>query len=105
MVAPRILLYTKPGCHLCDDMLDQLRAALRGTGIAVAERNIALDLDDYERYKHDIPVLTIDGREVARHRLTAPTLMAALHAAGLREDARNDLRPRPAATDTDDDAR
>ena len=84
MIGARVLLYTKPGCHLCDDMLDVLRHALRGTGIAVAERNIALDLDDYERYKHDIPVLLIDGREVARHRITEPTLIAALREAGLR---------------------
>jgi hypothetical protein len=84
MIGSRVLLYTKPGCHLCDDMLDELRAALRGTGIAVAERNIALDLDDYERYKHDIPVLMIDGREVARHRITEPALVAALREAGLR---------------------
>lgn len=84
MNASRVLLYTKPGCHLCDDMRDVLEAALRGTGIAVAERDIARDLDDYERYKHDIPVLMIDGREVARHRITEPALLAALRSAGLR---------------------
>ena len=84
MIGSRVLLYTKPGCHLCDDMLDLVRVALRGTGIAVAERNIAQDIADYERYKHDIPVLVIDGREVARHRITEPTLLAALRQAGLR---------------------
>lgn len=84
MSASRVLVYTKPGCHLCDDMLDLLRTALRGTGVAVAERNIALDLEDYERYKHDIPVLVIDGHEVARHRIAEPALVAALRDAGLR---------------------
>jgi len=83
MPAPRILVYTKPGCHLCDDMLDLLRAALRGSQAVIAERNIALDLDDYERYKHDIPVLLVDGREVARHRITEQALTA-LGKAGLR---------------------
>lgn len=81
--AARVLLYTKPGCHLCDEMLDQLRAALRGSATVVTERNIALDLDDYERYKHDIPVLMIDGREVARHRVSEAALLAALRDAGL----------------------
>jgi glutaredoxin len=84
MIGSRILLYTKPGCHLCEDMLDLLHAALRGTGLAVSERNIGMDLDDYERYKHDIPVLMIDGREVARHRITETALVAALREAGLR---------------------
>ncbi len=83
-MAARVLIYTKPGCHLCDDMLDLLHAALRGTGTAVTERNIALDLDDFERYKHDIPVLVIDGREVARYRITESALLTALRAAGLR---------------------
>ena len=84
MPPPRVLVYTKPGCHLCDDMLDLLHFALRGRGESVTERNIALDLDDFERYKHDIPVLVIDGREVARHRIGEAALLAALDAAGLR---------------------
>ena len=84
MPPPRVLVYTKPGCHLCDDMLDLLHFALRGRGESVTERNIALDLDDFERYKHDIPVLVIDGREVARHRISEPALHAALAAAGIR---------------------
>jgi glutaredoxin len=83
MPPPRVLVYTKPGCHLCDDMLDLLHFALRGRGESVTERNIALDLDDFERYKHDIPVLVIDGREVARHRISEAALLAALDAAGL----------------------
>ncbi len=88
MPPSRILVYTKPGCHLCDDMLDLLRVTLRGSGEAVTERNIASDLDDFERYRHDIPVLVIDGREVARHRISEPALQAALTAAGIgRTDA------------------
>jgi glutaredoxin len=85
---PRILVYTKPGCHLCDDMLDLLRVTLRGSGGSVTERNIALDLDDCERYRHDIPVLVIDGREVARHRISEPALHAALDAAGISRGTR-----------------
>jgi hypothetical protein len=67
MPPPRVLVYTKPGCHLCDDMLDLLRSALRTRGVSVTERNIALDLDNFERQ-------TRSGarhrrREVARHRI------------------------------------
>jgi hypothetical protein len=84
MLAARVLIYTKPGCHLCDDLLAMVRFALRGTDVNVTERNIALDLDDYQHYKDDIPVLMIDGREVARHRISEAALLAALHEAGLR---------------------
>lgn len=83
MPPSRVLVYTKPGCHLCDDMLDLLHRALQGRGVDVTTRNIALDIDDFERYKHDIPVLVIDGHEVARHRVSEPALLAALDAAGL----------------------
>ncbi len=84
MTDARVVLYTKPGCHLCDDMRDLLQAALRATGVVVAERNIAQSLDDFEHYKHDIPVLVIDGREIARHRISDAALDAALRHAGLR---------------------
>ena len=84
MPTPRIVLFTKPGCHLCDDMRDQLDAALRGSDTPVQDVDIAGDLDIYMRYRHDIPVLLIDGHEVARHRITDQALVAALAAAGLR---------------------
>jgi hypothetical protein len=84
MSPSRIVLFTKPGCHLCDDMRDQLSAALGDSGEAVQHVDIASDLDVYMRYRHDIPVLLIDGREVARHRITDQALVQALVAAGLR---------------------
>lgn len=83
MSASRVVLYSKPGCHLCEDMHDQLRRALHGTGVAVAERNITLDIDEFARYRNDIPVLAIDGREVARHRITEQALASALRVAGI----------------------
>lgn len=79
----RVVLFTKPGCHLCEDMRDLLRPALAPTGVALIERDITATLDDYLAYRHDIPVLVIDGREVARHRITAAALAEALRAAGL----------------------
>lgn len=84
MSPPRVVLYTKPGCHLCDDMREQLDAALRGSDTPVQHVDIAGDLDVYMRYRHDIPVLLIDGHEVARHRITEAALLEALAAAGLR---------------------
>ena len=78
-----MVLYSKPGCHLCEDMHRQVQEALHGTGVAVAERNITMDLDMFVRYQHDIPILAIDGREVARHRITEQALVSALRVAGI----------------------
>ena len=44
----------------------------------LVEINIARDLDLYERYKHDIPVVLIDDVEAFRHRLTAREFLHAL---------------------------
>jgi hypothetical protein len=41
-------------------------------------RNILDDPKDFERYQHEIPVVLLDGVEIARYRLTAPELEAAL---------------------------
>lgn len=83
MAPSRVVLYSKPGCHLCDDMQAQVHRALQGTGVSVAERNITLSLDDFVRYQNDIPVLAIDGREVARHRIEDDALVSALRVAGI----------------------
>jgi len=84
MTDGRVVLFTKPGCHLCDDMRDGLGALLGARmAAAVVERNIAASLDDFERYKHDIPVLVVDGREVARHRVSVAALAATLRIAGI----------------------
>ena len=44
-------------------------------------RDIASDPAWFAAYCHDIPVVTIDGVEKFRHRLTADELRAALRAA------------------------
>lgn len=79
---PRVVLYAKPGCHLCEDMRALVDAALAGTGLAVDEIDITRDLELFVRFRHDVPVLEIDGREVARHRVSAAKVAAALTAAG-----------------------
>ncbi|MEZ5288290.1 MAG: glutaredoxin family protein [Vicinamibacterales bacterium] len=79
----RVVLYGKPGCHLCDDMRDLVARALARSGVALEEVDITRDLDLYMRLRHDIPVLEIDGREVARHRVTDAEVAGFLHPAGI----------------------
>lgn len=79
---PRIVLYGKPGCHLCEDMRALVDEALEGTGLTVEDVDITRDLELFVRFRHDVPILEVDGREVARHRTTATVLAAALTAAG-----------------------
>jgi glutaredoxin len=64
-----VTLYTRPGCHLCDDakvilapLLAEFRASLR-------EINIDTDARLTEQFGHDIPVVFINDRKAAKHRV------------------------------------
>ncbi len=74
-----VTFYTKPNCPLCDKALEQLELAQPHAAFAIEEVNILSDLALYERYKHDIPVVCLDGVEIFRHRLTAAELLEKLH--------------------------
>jgi glutaredoxin len=59
----QVTLYTKPGCHLCDDLRDLLQAMQAGLDFAIVERNIETEPADFERYRYLIPVLDVPGHE------------------------------------------
>jgi hypothetical protein len=67
----QITLYTRPGCHLCEDAAELLARLATRFPIEVAEVNILNDVDLFERYKHSIPVVAIAG---------GPTLQAPIQA-------------------------
>jgi len=73
-----VTLYSKPGCCLCDEVKAVIASVARRRRFRLEERNILDDAATLERYCHAIPVVTVDGREIARHRLTAAALEAAL---------------------------
>jgi glutaredoxin len=64
-----VTLYTRPGCHLCDEAKEQIAPLLRRAGARLREVNI--DADDVlrERYDIDVPVLLLGARKVAKHRV------------------------------------
>jgi hypothetical protein len=67
----QVFLYSRPGCHLCDDAAELLEQLAHRIPIAIVEVNILGDIDLYERYKHCIPVVALDG---------GPTLAAPIRA-------------------------
>ena len=73
-----VTLYTKPGCHLCEPVADTIAAAAKVRAFESQTRNILDDPADHERYKHAIPVVTVNGREIARYRLSLPQLLDAI---------------------------
>lgn len=67
---PDLVLYSRPGCHLCEDArtaLDALLADRASRGLpAPPVREISIDDDPalHERYRYTIPVVTLDDREL-----------------------------------------
>ena len=59
-----VTLYSRPGCHLCDDaraVLERLRAELP---FALREVDITADDDLHRRYLERIPVVAVGGEEL-----------------------------------------
>ncbi|HMF55923.1 MAG TPA: glutaredoxin family protein [Pyrinomonadaceae bacterium] len=66
-----VIIYTRPGCHLCDQAKRIiLREALTEQFI-LEEVNIDCNPELKERFRYEIPVIFINGEEAFRHRLTA----------------------------------
>ena len=60
---PTVILYSKPGCHLCDEARSYLEDAAAEVGIAYDEIDILRDPALFERYRYRIPVIVVDGIE------------------------------------------
>jgi hypothetical protein len=77
-----VTLYTKPGCHLCEPVAATIAGAAKVRTFRSVTRNILDDPADFERYRHAIPVVTVNGAEIARYRLTEAQLLDAIDRAG-----------------------
>lgn len=77
----KVVIYSKPGCHLCEVAKAAIQAAGCEGQYTLAEINIESDPDLLRRYRYDIPVITLDGVEAFRHRLSAEEFREALRAA------------------------
>jgi glutaredoxin len=64
-----ITLYTRPGCHLCEDAKALIEPMLGEFGATLREVNIDEDAVLRQRYGTDIPVIFIGSRKVAKHRV------------------------------------
>lgn len=84
MQAPRTLvLLSKPGCHLCEEMRAVVEPLLRAHGLDLVEKDVRDDPELSRRYLLAIPVLLCEGRELARHRLGPDDLQPLLVALGV----------------------
>ncbi len=73
-----VTLYTREGCHLCDDARAALERLRERAPFALDEVDITTDDDLHARYLERIPVIALDGRELSDVFVDEPTLLEAL---------------------------
>lgn len=58
-----MVLYGRPGCHLCEEAREVLERARADIPFTLRERNIEEDDALHAAYLERVPVVTVDGRE------------------------------------------
>ena len=58
-----VVVYGRPGCHLCDDALAIVERVRARVPFTLVERDIESDDSLFKAYLERIPVVTIDGAE------------------------------------------
>jgi len=80
----RLTIYSKPGCHLCDEMKLLVHRVVAepsdAPSIEIDEVDISSDRELADRYGLEIPVLLIDGKKVAKYRVSEKELRRILEA-------------------------
>jgi glutaredoxin len=66
----QVTVYSKPGCHLCEDALLLIDRLAQRYGLDVTEVNILDDPAIYEQYREIIPVVEVADAPVGK--LSAP---------------------------------
>jgi thiol-disulfide isomerase/thioredoxin len=71
-----LTLYSRPGCHLCDEMKAVVQRVARAAAepITIEEIDISTDPALEERYGLEIPVLLVEGKKAAKYRVTEDEL-------------------------------
>jgi glutaredoxin len=71
-----LTIYSRPGCHLCDEMKTIVRRVARSvTGpITIEEIDISAAPELESRYGVEIPVLLVDGKKAAKYRVSEEDL-------------------------------
>jgi glutaredoxin len=77
-----LIIYSRPGCHLCDDMKAVVTRVAQAAPIpfATQEIDISTDPELEALYGTEIPVLVVNGRKAAKYRIGEDELRRILSA-------------------------
>ena len=75
---PRVTVFTKPGCHLCEEAVEVVARVCADLGTSYREVDITTDPDLQHKYGEQIPVTLVDGSRHDFWRVDERRLRAAL---------------------------
>jgi len=75
-----LTIYSRPGCHLCDEMKAVVRRVSASIPISLEEIDISGDTELERLYGLEIPILLADGKKVAKYRIAEGELLRMLRA-------------------------
>ena len=74
----RVTLYSRVGCHLCDDAREVVARVCADLGESFEEVDVDTDPDLTDRFGDEVPVTFVDGRQHDFWRVDEARLRAAL---------------------------
>ena len=69
MSKAQVIVYSRPGCHLCEEAKEAMNASGCEAEFVLEEINIETSPDLLNKYRYDIPVVLINGNDAFRHRV------------------------------------
>ena len=76
--AARVLVYTRPGCHLCDDACEVVDRVAMDLGVGWQTVDITGDEELTRRWGEYVPVVLVDGEVLDWFRVREDRLRQAL---------------------------
>jgi len=68
-IMAEVVVYSKPGCCLCDDIKVKLEVLQRSHAFRLRVVNILHDPEAYHKFKEEIPVVFINGKKAFKYYL------------------------------------
>jgi len=77
-MSARVVVYLKPGCHLCSDAVDVVSSVCDEVGVSWAGQDISEDRELMAKWAEYVPVILVDGEVHNWFRVQPDRLRAAL---------------------------
>ena len=78
MKQSQLVLYSRDGCHLCEDLLDDLNRLQQQHKFSFETRDVDENPNWYQSYNELVPILFYGEQEICRYFLDPASLLAVL---------------------------